>query len=71
MNPEILGVKESVRLGANSVPVQVLQVTWKAGSYGPFTFVSSFADLNSGKLMDDLRMQARGLANLPVAAQTT
>lgn len=70
VNPEILEIKQTTRLGANSVPVAVLLVRWKAGPYGPFDEESSFADVNSGKLMENLRAKTRALDLLPKATQT-
>jgi len=58
-------------LGPGSVPVKVLNVTWRVGTYGPFTEQTNFQDLNNGALMDSLRAKARVLANLPAASQTT
>lgn len=71
MNPEILDVKQTTALGAGGVPVAVLQVSWRAGTYGPFTAQSTWQELNSGALMDKLREMARALANLPAATRTT
>lgn len=70
MNPVIIGVKEATRLGAGNVPVSVLLVTWTYGTFGPFTEQTTFEALNNGTLMDALRAKARGLSNLPVAAQS-
>ncbi len=70
MNPEILSVKQATRLGPGNTPVAVLMVEWKAGTYGPFSLQSTWEDLNSGKLMDNLRTQTRLLDGLPKAQQT-
>lgn len=68
MNPVILSTKESVRLGPGNTPVAVLVVEWKAGNNGPFLEQSSWAELNSGVLLNKLQDKARALANLPQAS---
>lgn len=70
MNPEILGTKQSVRLGPGNTPVSVLLVTWKAGPYGPFDEQSTWDELSNGTLLRKLQDKARALGNLPQAQQT-
>lgn len=67
MNPLIIGVKQSTKLGRGSVPVKVLIVTWTAGTYGPFETDSTWEELNNGTLIGNLQAQARALNNLPTA----
>jgi len=67
VNPKIIEVREATRLSAGGVPVQVLEVKWTAGNYGPFTTQSTWDELNNGTLIGNLQAQARSLANLPTS----
>ena len=70
MIPEVIETKQTTRLGPGNVPVAVLLVTWKAGTYGPFTEQSTWEALSNGTLMDTLRKKAMALDALPKATQT-
>lgn len=67
MQPKIIEVKQSTMLGPGNAPVPVLNVLWTYGTFGPFTLVTNWEELNQGKV----QMELQRLANLLGALPTT
>lgn len=65
MNPKIISVKESRALSPSGAVQSVLNVQWTAGSFGPFTLITNWADLNNGTAMQTITMAAAKLQSLP------
>lgn len=66
MNPKIIGVKEARALDPSGAVRQVLNVQYTVGSFGPFTLVTNWADLNSGAALIAMKQAAATLGTLPV-----
>jgi hypothetical protein len=65
MNPKIVSVKESRALAANGAVQTVLNMQWTAGTFGPFTLITTWADLNNGAAMQTIQLAAAKLQALP------
>lgn len=52
-------------LGPANTPVPVLSVQWTYGTYGPFTLITNWEDLNQGKVQTELQRLSNLLGALP------
>lgn len=66
MNPKIINVQEGRAIAPGGTVQTVLNVQYTVGSYGPFTLVTNWADLNSGKALQQMKAAAATLGQLPV-----
>jgi hypothetical protein len=67
LKPAIVNVTEQRILGPNNQPQKVLVVTYKVGTYGPFTLNTTQADLLNGNAQNAMQLFANTLAGLPTA----
>lgn len=65
MNPTVTGVSERNVLAPNGIVSKQIVLTYKVGTYGPFTLITSQADIASGKALQDMQQVASSLATLP------
>jgi hypothetical protein len=65
MNPKIISVKESRALSPGGAVQTVLNVQWTAGTFGPFTLVTNWTDLNNGTALQAIQLAAAKLQSLP------
>lgn len=67
MNPTVINVSERNVLAPNGVVSKAVALTYKVGTYGPFTLVTTQADIASGKAAQEMQQFAASLATLPTA----
>lgn len=67
MNPTVTAVTERNVLQPNGIVSKAVVLTYKVGTYGPFTLITSQADIASGKAVQDMQAVASSLATLPTA----
>jgi hypothetical protein len=67
MSPKIISVKEQRALDPGGAVRAVLNVTYTIGTYGPFTLLTTWTDLQSGAAMQTMQQAAATLNMLPTA----
>lgn len=65
MNPTVTGVTERNVLSPNGVVSKAVVLTYKVGTYGPFTLVTTQQDIASGAAAQAMQQFASSLATLP------
>lgn len=67
MQPRVTSVREQNSLGTNAQVVKVIVLTYYVGTYGPFTLITSQAEISSGAAVQRMQDFANTLGTLPVA----
>lgn len=67
MTPKIIAVKEQRALDPGGAVRMVLAVSYVVGNNGPFTLLTTWADLQSGAALQQMQQAAATLSALPTA----
>lgn len=67
MNPTVTGVTERNVLAPNGNVSKQVVLTYRVGTYGPFTLVTSAQDIASGAALQQMNQFAASLGTLPIA----
>jgi hypothetical protein len=64
---KVLNISERSQIGPTGQITQVLVVRYMVGSTGPFTLITSSADIGSGAALQQMQAFAAQLGTLPIA----
>lgn len=68
MNPVVQKISQQNSLSAGGQIVPSIVISYTVGSHGPFTLVTTQADISSGKAKQQMQAFATSLATLPMPA---